>query len=257
MIDDKFLERDRYDRRAQVAITELAGKYINEGADSFDLPIRAPYLVYESFLHSHLCPSSSVLEIGAGTGPFTGVLLRIGAKVCATDISPRSLEVLERRHQGVGCLETHVVDMECLPFSDEKFDMVTSAGSLSYGNNLLVMNEVFRVLKPGGVFVCVDSLNHNPIYRFNRWVHYLRGNRTLSTLIRMPKVSLIDKYALRFGSVETQYFGAASWTIPLFARLFGDEVAARISDWVDQAVRVRKSAFKFVMIARKKSSERT
>lgn len=257
MSNDKFLERDRYDGRAQVIFTELAGKYKNEGAESVDLTIRAPYLAYESLLNSYLSPGISVLEVGAGTGPFTGVLLRTGASVCATDISPKSLEVLEKRHQSVGRLDTQVADMECLPFPDETFDLVTSAGSLSYGDNVLVMNEVFRVLKLGGVFLCVDSLNHNPIYRFNRWVHYLRGNRTQSTLMRMPTVALIDRYATRFGSVEAQYFGAASWAMPIFARLFGNGVAARMSDWVDQAVRVRKSAFKFVMIARKKSNEPT
>lgn len=73
--------------------------------------------------------------------------------------------------------------------------------------------------------------------------------------MRIPTVSLIEQYACRFGSVESQYFGAASWANPIFACLFGNEVAARLSDWVDRAVRVRKSAFKFVMITRKKSNE--
>lgn len=149
-----------------------------EGAQSVDSALRAPYLAYETLLYAHLTKASTVLEVCAGTGLFTGVLRRTGASVFATDMSPKSLEVLKQRHKGVGRLDIQEADIECLPFPDEAFDMVTSAGSLSYGDNLLVMNEIFRVLKPGGVFVCVDSLNHNPIYRFNRWVHYLRGNRT-------------------------------------------------------------------------------
>ena len=35
-----------------------------------------------------------------------------------------------------------VVDMEKLPF-----DVVCSAGSLSYGDNEVVMNEIYRALK--------------------------------------------------------------------------------------------------------------
>ena len=111
--------------------------------------------------------------------------------------------------------------MEALPFSDNSFDVVTSAGSLSYGDNTIVMKEVFRVLKPDGIFVCVDSLNNNPIYRFNRWIHYLLGNRTRSTLLRMPTTKLIEAYRSLFGHVEVRFFGSIIWCIPLFVRLFG------------------------------------
>ena len=68
--------------------------------------------------------------------------------------------------------------MELLPFDNEIFDIVACAGGLSYGDNKLVLNEIYRVLKPKGMFICIDSLNENPIYKFNRYLHYLRGNRT-------------------------------------------------------------------------------
>lgn len=254
--NDKLMERDRYEGRAQISANS-ADPQLRQGAGDTDLMIRAPYLFFESLLNDRLLPTSLVLEIGAGTGAFTGVLLRSGANVCATDISPRSLQVLEGCYQGMGRLKTQVADMECLPFPDETFDMVTSAGSLSYGDNGVVMNEIYRVLKRGGLFLCVDSLNHNPIYRFNRWLHYLRGNRTKSTLIRMPTISLIERYGARFGATEVQYFGTVSWLMPLIAPVFGKERAARVSDWADRVSRVRKSAFKFVMIARKTRNEPT
>ena len=56
--------------------------------------------------------------------------------------------------------------MEKLPFRDNSFDAICSAGSLSYGDNLIVMNEIYRLLKTGGSFIAVDSLNNNPIFRF-------------------------------------------------------------------------------------------
>lgn len=232
-----------------------AGSQQTQGAGSTDPLIRAPYLFFESLLNAHLLPTHLVLEVGAGTGAFTGVLLRSGANVFATDISPKSLQVLEECYQGVGRLNTQVADMECLPFPDETFDVVTSAGSLSYGDNGVVMNEIYRVLKGGGLFLCVDSLNHNPIYRFNRWLHYLRGNRTKSTLRRMPTISLIERYGARFGATEVRYFGAVSWLMPLIAPVLGKGRAARVSERVDRIARIRKSAFKFVMIARKIQNE--
>ena len=252
MSEDKFLERDRYDGRAKSVLTEFAvGNNSTDGADAINLALRAPYCAYESLVISSLSSNFSVLELGAGTGSFTGMLVRTGANVCATDISPRSLEVLALRYQGIGRLVTQVADMECLPFSDAEFEIVTSAGSLSYGDNIKVMNEIFRVLKPGGVFICVDSLNHNPIYQLNRWMHYLRGQRTRSTLIRMPKISLIEQYRVKFGHVDVQFFGGFSWLIPILVPIFNEERVARILDRLDEIINVKKSAFKFVLVARK------
>ena len=169
----------------------------------------------------------------------------------ATDISEQSLELLRKRLNGSGNLKTEVADMESLPFENGSFDVVTSAGSLSYGDNDRVMMVIFRVLKQGGVFICVDSLNHNPIYRINRWMHYLRGNRTFSTLKRMPTLSLVEKYRLKFGTVNVQYFGSISWVAPLLSKILNEKIGTRISDYFDKMFSVRKSAFKFVMVAEK------
>ena len=61
-------------------------------------------------------------------------------------------------------LTTCLADIECLPFKSNSFDVVVSAGVLSYGIHEVVLNEIHRVLAPGGCFICVDSLNHNPLY---------------------------------------------------------------------------------------------
>lgn len=141
--------------------------------------------------------------------------------------------------------------MEKLPFPDSSFDVVVSAGSLSYGDVVLVMNELKRILRPGGVFICVDSLNHNPIYKLNRWVHYVRGNRTISTLERMPTVELIQLYGDLFKVEELKFFGSISWLMPLVNLFFKESIAAELSNGFDGFVKVRRSAFKFVMVAKK------
>ena len=53
------------------------------------------------------------------------------------------------------------------------------------------MNKIFRVLKTGGYFICVDSLNNNLIYRLNRYLHFIKGNTSLQTIRKMPNLNLI------------------------------------------------------------------
>ena len=252
---DKEVEHRRYDDRAKRLLSKdnvIGLDYV----DQLSASIRAPYLCFRQMIREHaLNPNGTILEIGAGTGALTGVLLQSGANVIATDISETSLKILHRNLSSHGSLDTKVADMEALPFDDHSFDMVVSAGSLSYGDNNVVINEIYRVLKPSGVFICVDSLNHNLIYRFNRWLHYLRGKRTKSTLVRMPSISLINLYEKKFGHVSAAYFGALTWLAPLFKFIMTEEIAGNIIDWFDRIAGIKRSAFKFVMLAEKKEQE--
>ena len=101
----------------------------------------------------------------------------------------------------------------------------------------------------GGVMIVVDSLNNNPIYRFNRYMHYLKGNRSKSTLVRMPTISLIDEYAKKFGHVEVKYFGVITWIYPLLSKVLTEKVLTEFSNWIDVVFNIKRSAFKFVMMA--------
>jgi ubiquinone/menaquinone biosynthesis C-methylase UbiE len=248
---DKQIEKERYEKRAKIKSDKVVER--NVGIDSVPLVLRAPYLCYISHLKSNITARDKVLEIGAGTGEFSTTLITLASDgaVTATDISEASLQLLHQRYSNVANLETKVADMEALPFEDESFDVVCSAGSLSYGDNLVVMNEIFRVLRGGGRFICVDSLNHNPIYKVNRWIHYKRGNRTLSTLKSMPTRILIKEYSSKFGGVSVSYFGSISWATQILSKFLSDDVVAKISDRFDLLIRVKRSAFKFVMVVTK------
>jgi ubiquinone/menaquinone biosynthesis C-methylase UbiE len=159
--------------------------------------------------------------------------------------------MLEKSLNGLsgGRLVTRVADMESLPFPSGTFDVVTCAGSLSYGDPKLVDAEILRVLRPGGSFVCVDSLNHNPVYRLNRWLNYKRGQRSLSTLMWMPDSRRIDAIGRHFTTVKVSYFGSITWAMPLLRRVLGVGRATGLSETFDKLINVRRSAFKFVLVA--------
>ncbi len=253
MNQDKYVERDRYDAHARELLASLGGAHVAEkfGSHGIRQSLRTPYLCYEQQISEVIRPQSRVLELAAGAGMHTSALLQTGAHVTATDISPLSLKILEQRFSDAnGRLVTHVADMEALPFNDDMFDVVVCAGGLSYGEPSLVDSEIRRVLRPGGILICVDSLNHNPVYRANRWIHYLRGNRSKSTLKRMPDQARIKALGKGFSNVSVRYFGSISFAAPLIARLSGEKTAQELSDCIDQWIAVRRSAFKFVLVAR-------
>lgn len=252
MNSDKNIELLRYDERAIQLL--LAGNIIKNQNGSLAISelTRAPYLLYEKTHLELITKNSNVLEIGSGIGLHTYSLLNCEAKVYALDISFNSLKYLKNRYKCNNMLTTQVGDMESLPFKDESFDVVCSAGSLSYGDNNTVMEEIFRVLKKKGILIIVDSLNHNPIYKLNRWVHYIRGERSLSTLQRMPTLSLIKAYGIKFENIDVRYFGSISWLTPFLSLLVGESNAYNFSNFIDRVFKINKSAFKFLMIAHKK-----
>jgi ubiquinone/menaquinone biosynthesis C-methylase UbiE len=69
-------------------------------------------------------------------------------------------------------------DMKSIPVPENSFDFIVANGALSYGDYHLISNEILRVVKPHGSVIFMDSLNHNPTYRTNRFIRSLVGSRT-------------------------------------------------------------------------------
>ena len=249
--EDKNLEKNRYDKIAKSLFESNIANQICEGSKLINIALSSPYIYYESALKKIIKKKFKVLEIGSGIGNHTYVALTKSSDVIASDISKNSLSVLKKRFKYFSNLTTKVVDMENISFKNETFDVVISAGSLSYGDNEVVANEIYRVLKPNGYFICVDSLNHNPIYKFNRWIHFKRGRRSISTLRNMPNIKLIENYNTIFKSVNVKYFGTASFILPLLSLFISQKKVKYLIDLIDNSTNIRKAAFKFVMIAKK------
>ena len=244
---DKDIEKWRYDNRAKLILAKKQQNNFNEIATYLETPYNHYFKFLEMSKGQH-----SLLEICAGMGERTGFLIDLSNKVCSTDLSQKSVEVMNGLFSDCANFSAEVADMEKLPFNDEIFNVVCCSGGLSYGDNSVVMSEIYRVLKYDGVMIVVDSLNNNPLYRFNRYIHYLRGNRSKSTLTRMPTINLINRYAQKFGYVEVKYFGAITWTFPLLSMVLTEKALTEFSNWIDATFNIKRSAFKFVMMAVKK-----
>lgn len=241
-MNDKNIEEARYDSRAAKILEST--EYQN--SPQFPLYMQPPIDSYKDLLKS-ISPGSKVLEIGAGMGEKTEFMLKLGLDVLATDISLKSVEVMANRFAKYEAFQAEVADIEDLKFDDNSFDVVCAAGSLSYGDNKLVREQIYRVLKKGGAFIALDSLNNNPIFRLNRYLHYIMGNRSKSTLLQMPNTDLISSYISQFGHADVAYFGSITYLFPFLRKFKSEESIANLSNSLDKKLNIKKSAFKFTM----------
>lgn len=227
---DRLIELHRYNARAdgQLASAALGP----DGSAAIDVVLREPYLRLEGILQSEIKPGTRVLDLCCGDGIHSIYPARLGAAVTAADIAEKNLLVARARAVRAGVpLATLVANAEELPLPEQSFDVVMCVGSLSYVDLDRFAGEVRRVLRRSGAFVFVDSLNHNPIYRFNRWLHYRRGERSLSTLQRMPTLETLGKLRTVFPDLMVSYHGALSFLAPVLRPLGPD----RIVRWLDAA----------------------
>lgn len=247
---DKEIEQLRYDERAKSILDRDTGTALAaDGSTSVPLTLRAPYVAYEGHIRTHVTPGMRVLDLCGGTGLHSMTAARFGGRVTVTDIAPHNLELARLRAAKLNlCVETVVADGDNLPFGPNSFDVVTCAGSLSYLDHQRLLLQLQTILVPGGVFIFVDSLNHNPIYRLNRYIGYLRGRRSKSTLLRMPDKNLLGSMNTVFPDLTVSYYGAFSFVAPLMTILVGQPKAARLLDRLDQMLpaSIRRMSFKIV-----------
>jgi SAM-dependent methyltransferase len=102
-----------------------------------------------------------VLELGPGPGLTTELLRKQVPRLTAVEIDPRLARSLSARLAGSNVTVVRG-DAAALPFADGSFSGVLALTMLHHVPTPelqdRVLREVFRVLKPGGVFAGVDSL---------------------------------------------------------------------------------------------------
>lgn len=103
---------------------------------------------------------ATVVELGAGTGKLTELLVAAGHDVLATDPLPEMLEHLQRR---VPAVRTAVAGAEQIPVASRSVDVVVCAQSFHWFDHDRALPEIARVLRPGGRLALVWNHRDNAI----------------------------------------------------------------------------------------------
>lgn len=106
--------------------------------------------------------AKKILDIATGTGDLAIMLAEIDAdKIIGLDISPGMLEVGKKKvveKKLNDKIELVLGDSEKLPFEDDIFDAITVGfGVRNFENLELGLSEIYRVLKPNGTFVVLET----------------------------------------------------------------------------------------------------
>jgi demethylmenaquinone methyltransferase/2-methoxy-6-polyprenyl-1,4-benzoquinol methylase len=104
----------------------------------------------------------NILDIATGTGDLAIAMANTNAKkIIGLDISSGMLEIGKTKINKKGLsskIEMVLGDSENMPFEDNTFDAITVAfGVRNFENLKNGLKEILRILKPGGVFVILET----------------------------------------------------------------------------------------------------
>jgi SAM-dependent methyltransferase len=160
-------------RKAELAPVEV-DRYLNPPPDS-------PYgLEYAFYLLGDI-QGKTVLDLGCGSGENIVPLAKRGANVIGIDISSELIQLAGQRLSGYGLAATlREGSAYATGLPDQSVDVVFSMALLHHLDLPTARNEIYRILRPGGLFILREPI------RFSRTMNSLRR------LFPAPKADISD-----------------------------------------------------------------
>jgi 2-polyprenyl-6-hydroxyphenyl methylase/3-demethylubiquinone-9 3-methyltransferase len=189
-----------------------------------------------------LAPSAGgvLLEIGCGPGVHLFPLADAFSRVIGADFSPNMIvaaATVQRTHACAARIELYAEPAERLAsIQNQAADVVLCAGAFEHmPDKPAVLDEVRRVLKPGGRFVCL-TLNGDYLWyrRIAPWLGYDVKHLSTDHFVNEAELrSLLERADLQVSELGYWRF-VATGDMPGWA--------ARLLQWLDRAGRVCKPA---------------
>jgi ubiquinone/menaquinone biosynthesis C-methylase UbiE len=201
-------------------------RYLNPPADT-------PYGLEYAFHLLGDVRGRTVLDLGCGTGENIVLLLERGAKVVGMDISPDLIAIAQKRLNDANLKASLAVgDAYQTGLPDESVDVIFSMALIHHLDIKLVRDEMWRVLRKGGVIILREPV------RFSRGYAWLRGlvpsHEDISEYEHPLTREELATMTQPFKDEGTRYFRLPF--VPLVSRVLPSksDVAWRASNWMLQ-----------------------
>lgn len=120
----------------------------------------------------HTGPTTTVLDVGTGTGFVAAGLAPRVSRVFAVDNSRAMLDVARQNFAqlAIDNVELSEADLACMPYPDDSVDAAVANMVLHHAQDPAAMvKEMARVTKPGGWVAITDAVEHS--YEWMRTEH--------------------------------------------------------------------------------------
>jgi SAM-dependent methyltransferase len=170
----------------------------------------------------------TVLDAACGSGEATAYLMTTGAQITALDLSPRMVAAFQQKFPGVRCVCRSIFDTG---FDDASFDCVSIVGGLHHFHPDVerAIDEVYRVLKPGGHFVFFEPPT-GTLPDIVRKMWYRRCPETFAANEAAVDIDALEvRYDDRFTPISQRFGGNVAYLLVLNSMHF--YIPAVIKRW--------------------------
>jgi len=147
---------------------------ISYSFESLPSLMRETYVLFEKYAEG-----KNILDVGCGEGYVTAYLSKAAKHATGIDVDGKVIKMAKKRFLNIKNLSFYKMSGDNLDFLPHSFDVVVSAQSIEHiKNDNKFLENVKRVLKSNGVFICVtpnklsivpdgEKLYDKPFYPFH------------------------------------------------------------------------------------------
>ena len=210
-MQDDILQKEQQFHDQWAAVIDVDGIRVADYFEACTAPENRFILQQLGDLHGKY-----LLDLGCGAGENSVYFATKGARCIAADYSPGMVDVaLKLAAANQVQVEGKVVNAMAIDFPDNTFDIVYASNLLHHiPDPRLAIQEMYRVLKPGGKACFWDPLKHNPVINV-----YRRMATEVRTEDETPlDITIIDFVRSRFAATHYDTFWLA--TLWIFLRFY-------------------------------------
>lgn len=230
----------RYDFSEELGASEFSKDFYEKVDERFFSDVRTfmPWnkVPFDPLIDFASLSNKDVLEIGVGNGSHAQLISAFAGSYTGIDLTEYAVKSTTKRLQLLDQVRSQVsvtrMDAEQMDFADSSFDFVWSWGVIHHSaNTRKILEEIHRVLKPGGVAITM-------VYYRNYWNYYIvsglfrgifQGTLWKTRSLHKTRQGLIDGAIARYYTIpewrslvsdlfsveDVKIYGSKSELIPL------------------------------------------